>query len=996
MFTVTTAGDYRIESAQDYDGYIHVYANNFDPNDQCVNLVALDDDGGAGSLIETVSLSDGVDYYLVTSGFSNTDVGDFTNVISLLSPAAPLPIPDAAMPVALVPSTGNFPTELNVETRRDASSYTLNDLQALEITDSQVAFAGPALATSFEFSIAEDPTNGNPYDNLDDVFWTTVDVPADTARLVAEIIATTSPDLDLFWGSGDTPSAATELGSSATGTSFEYLTVNDPPAGTYWVLVQNWAGSSAPEDDGVVAVGVVPNVDSGLATFDMPSSQPAGDPFSATLFWDLPDAEVGDVYYGLMAVGTDAGNPDNLGVLDINLYRIEDDVMKMASSDVASPGDTVTYTITVAANTGDTPLTYSLTDTIPAGMTYVAGSVTGGATVTGDTLTWTGDMLPVGGLVYYVTDNVADPTCDTPFGGYVNLEDFSIFVDPSISGDSVTWSYTGRTMDFYDQMDLAQTYTSDGYATFGTEFSTANQSLPDSAVPNNIIAALWRDLEVVLDVGANRGVTGASAGGGATQLVEFDDVQVFGDPSQTLDMNIITLRDADPTLGTADIWFAYNDVNLSSSDGTIGVENADGTLGTSYAYNDVALTDGLVICLDLAPQVGDPMVITYQATVDADVALGTAVTNVVDHEVDAPGTKVEQSEATVNIENASLRVGHLAPFASDGADTADILAGTAVTVTLDGTAVLTDFMFAESTGYLSVPGGAHSVQVWVGSTPVISEEVMLMADMDYTALAIGGANGHAVELMALVDDNSTPTTGFGRVRLGHLAPFASVITDTLADIRTQSGDLVVGPVPYGAIAPYMELPAGEYDLKVTTPGGGTTLIDIAPFTLNDGDVLDAYAIGDGVNQALGVFAYTPDGPGVVLPLAAPELMVSVDGMMVESGVSTVDFMTTTVGSPITKTFTVSNTGSADLMVSDLMITGTGFTTVDFMTTTVAPGEATMFYVVLTADAAGEYDAMVSFSSNDEAAMSFTFDVMGVVTEMPETGYTLYLPLISKP
>jgi len=44
------------------------------------------------------------------------------------------------------------------------------------------------------------------------------------------------------------------------------------------------------------------------------------------------------------------------------------------------PGDVVTYTLTLA-NNGNDPLIIALTDPIPAGVTYVAGSVTGGASL---------------------------------------------------------------------------------------------------------------------------------------------------------------------------------------------------------------------------------------------------------------------------------------------------------------------------------------------------------------------------------------------------------------------------------------------------------------------------------------------------------------------------------------------------------------------------------------------------------------------------------------
>ena len=141
----------------------------------------------------------------------------------------------------------------------------------------------------------------------------------------------------------------------------------------------------------------------------------------------------------------------------------------------------------------------------------------------------------------------------------------------------------------------------------------------------------------------------ATAGSGSIQVLEYDDIQVFGDAAQTLDMNIITLRDADPAPGNIDIAFAYDNVNLSTITGTIGVENATGTLGTLYAYDDVAVTNGLIVCLDLFNQLADPVTITYQAMVDAGVADGTVLTNVVEHDNDGLGTAVETSEASVTV-----------------------------------------------------------------------------------------------------------------------------------------------------------------------------------------------------------------------------------------------------------------------------------------------------------------------------------------------------------
>jgi uncharacterized repeat protein (TIGR01451 family) len=91
-------------------------------------------------------------------------------------------------------------------------------------------------------------------------------------------------------------------------------------------------------------------------------------------------------------------------------------VTKAASTSVANPGDTITYTVTVA-NTGriaymaDAPASFrddlsQVTDDA----TYVAGSATNGAVVDGNTVTWSGP-LPVGGtqtITYQVKVNNPD------------------------------------------------------------------------------------------------------------------------------------------------------------------------------------------------------------------------------------------------------------------------------------------------------------------------------------------------------------------------------------------------------------------------------------------------------------------------------------------------------------------------------------------------------------------------------------------------------------
>jgi hypothetical protein len=213
---------------------------------------------------------------------------------------------------------------------------------------------------------------------------------------------------------------------------------------------------------------------------------------------------------------------------------------------------------------------------------------------------------------------------------------------------------------------------------------------------------------------------------------------------------------------------------------------------------------------------------------------------------------------------ARLRLAHLAPFDAD-------LADTAVDVKVDGTEVVTGFQYLDSTTYIEVADGEHLVEVFPTGvvTPVITGTVDLAANSDNTAIAHGGVYSYPLSLAVEVDDNSLPAAGMGKVRFGHLAPFTAVLSDTEAEIRTDNGSLVFGPVLYGDIAgTYLELAAGDYDLKITAPGNGEVLINLAPFTLKEGDILYALVVGDGTNQELGVFAYPTDVEGFLMTLEA--------------------------------------------------------------------------------------------------------------------------------
>jgi len=197
---------------------------------------------------------------------------------------------------------------------------------------------------------------------------------------------------------------------------------------------------------------------------------------------------------------------------------------------------------------------------------------------------------------------------------------------------------------------------------------------------------------------------------------------------------------------------------------------------------------------------------------------------------------------------------------------------------------------------------------------------------------------------------------------------------------------------------------------ITNDGLETLTLDVGSLTVPDGfSVQTAFAssVAPGQSTALVIrldavleasfsgdvsFA-TSDGDenpfdfhieGDVVP-PAPEISVTTedawgDPYAISSGSEWVYFDDTTVGSPQTKTFTIENTGTADLNLdSSSLSVPEGFTAVTVFTSTVAPSGSTALAIQLDAAADGYYSGTMTFATNDDDENPFQFYVAGDVT-----------------
>lgn len=274
--------------------------------------------------------------------------------------------PPAAMqmPVAVKPSTGIVPSPVRITALSNTGSVTVTGLVAAQVTDLQTGEFGLTKAWVNTQNLAVDPTNGDPYNNDGGTFYVTRTVTAGDRRLVAEIVASTSLDIDLFVGrdlDGDGPEASEQLAMSATGAVLEYISLADPAAGTYWILVQNWDDSQAADPTSLAYV-VVPAAASTNLMVTGPATQPSGVPFSVTVAWNEPTMAPVEYWYGGVDIGTDGGNAANIGTMAINLVRTSLPEVEVNAANVSSTQGTntvATRTLTIS-NTGAQPLNWNI------------------------------------------------------------------------------------------------------------------------------------------------------------------------------------------------------------------------------------------------------------------------------------------------------------------------------------------------------------------------------------------------------------------------------------------------------------------------------------------------------------------------------------------------------------------------------------------------------------------------------------------------------------
>lgn len=147
----------------------------------------------------------------------------------------------------------------------------------------------------------------------------------------------------------------------------------------------------------------------------------------------------------------------------------------------------------------------------------------------------------------------------------------------------------GFNFDFYGN-DKSQVYiSSNGLLTFSSITSNiyTNSSIPASAIPNELIAPFWDDLD-----GTAQGTVHYKQDGNRF-IVQFTNWQRYS-VSGSLTFQIVLQSNGR-------MMFYYNSMTGTLNSATIGIEDGTGTTGLQIAYNATYISDGLAVQISSEP-----------------------------------------------------------------------------------------------------------------------------------------------------------------------------------------------------------------------------------------------------------------------------------------------------------------------------------------------------------------------------------------------------------
>jgi HYDIN/CFA65/VesB family protein/reprolysin-like metallo-peptidase family M12B len=212
------------------------------------------------------------------------------------------------------------------------------------------------------------------------------------------------------------------------------------------------------------------------------------------------------------------------------------------------------------------------------------------------------------------------------------------------------------------------------------------------------------------------------------------------------------------------------------------------------------------------------------------------------------------------------------------------------------------------------------------------------------------------------------TTGGGTVRLAlNVAPFGANL-DSILELKNASGQIVASSNSSVSLGSSLSatVAAGTYYVVARATGGYGSM---------------------GQYSLTGSVPASTTSSGTTTTSGGPEITVTVGGSQVADGGS-VSFGTTDIGTPVTRTITITNHGTQALSLSRPGSVPAGYSIVSNLgVTSLPPGQATSLTIRLNATSAGTFAGRIVLANNDANEGQYDLNLSGTVRSATTTTTT---------
>ena len=161
-----------------------------------------------------------------------------------------------------------------------------------------------------------------------------------------------------------------------------------------------------------------------------------------------------------------------------------------------------------------------------------------------------------------------------------------------------------------------------------------------------------------------------------------------------------------------------------------------------------------------------------------------------------------------------------------------------VDIYINGSKILKDFPFKETSTYLSLPAGKYQVDIYPAGTmvsTVLSRKIVVGQGKSYTLLFSGSSKN--LKWLALEDDHHGPY-GETKVRFIHAAHDAPAF-----DIAVENRDVIFSNIAYRKFTTYLGLSPMTVDLEARVAGSKNVALSIPHVRLEPNKVYSILLVG---------------------------------------------------------------------------------------------------------------------------------------------------------